>query len=48
MVARETNQVIRGLKLSATPVDLQGEGKDWRLNQLSMANDLINPLIKLP
>ena len=42
LVARRTNFVVRGFQLSVLPPDVQGGERGWRLNQLSMANDLIN------
>ena len=41
LVAGRTNHVIRSLKISAPPLDLWGEERDWRLNQ-PIANDLGN------
>ena len=34
--------LIRGLKLSVPPPDFQDGERDWRLNQSTTANDLIN------
>lgn len=40
---QESQPLIRGLKLSVLPLSNLWEGeKSWRLNQSSMANDLIN------
>lgn len=37
-----TNLVTTGLELSAPSPYLQREERGWRLNQLQMANDLLN------
>lgn len=34
--------MIRGLELLAPFLDLQGEGRGWRLSQSLMVNDLIS------
>ena len=42
LVARRTNQVIRGWELPFPPPDFQGRERDLRLNQPLLANDLVN------
>ena len=37
----EPNHVTKGLELSAPPLDVQRGERAWRLNQWSLANDLI-------
>ena len=47
LVARGTNQMIRGLELPVPrPLMSTLEEKGWKLTQLSMANDLINHAYK--
>ena len=41
LVVRRTNHVIRGSELSALPLNFE-EGHGMRLNQLPLANDLVN------
>ena len=41
LVVRRTNHVIRGSELSVLPLIFE-EGHGLRLNQLTLANDLVN------
>ena len=42
LVARRTNQVIRGLEFSVPLPDFWGGERSLRLNQLPLARDLVN------
>lgn len=43
LVASRTNHMIRALEHSVPPLDFQEAETGWRLNQLPLANDLVNP-----